>query len=156
MDVSWRLYRWIFTTGAALITDYRKEEKSAGTIDDSIEYHGRVGSDIAKEFMKSRIARRFPWFEEEPNVFEGLSFYWKPPKDDDDDDESETWAEISVKYDMVLLYNDHTHSKDISAWQMSADAQDSRSSPRFAKLSIWCRCSGRSWQRHHLKQYQHT
>ena len=68
----------------AALTGIRERMRAAGWDDDRTGYHGRFGSDVAKEFTSSRRARSFPRFEEDPLVFEGLTFYWKQPGDDDD------------------------------------------------------------------------
>lgn len=44
----------------------------------------RLSSNLAEEHMKHRRVLHFPRFDEDPLVFEGLSFHWKDVDVDDD------------------------------------------------------------------------
>ena len=42
--------------------------------------------EVAKRFLQSHRSCYMPRFDEDPNIFEGMTVYWYEPKDDDDDD----------------------------------------------------------------------
>ncbi|KAK4540117.1 hypothetical protein LTR36_009782 [Oleoguttula mirabilis] len=82
------MQRWIDDSNlnnAEIMSDLQESFKGRGaTINaDNIE-HVRAQSRQATDFVHSRRSFRFPRFEEDPNVFEGLSIYWKEPQDEAD------------------------------------------------------------------------
>ncbi|KAK5110600.1 hypothetical protein LTR85_000977 [Meristemomyces frigidus] len=63
----------------------RKDHKISGDWDISAEdiMQVRTQAKQAADFVRSRRSYRFPRFEDDPNVFEGLSICWKEPQDED-------------------------------------------------------------------------